>query len=72
MKSGPAFPGKVLKEHYEGKDYYNYPSGMSKRFYAAAGVLQGLVARGARVRDETVETAYKYADELLRQEKGGK
>lgn len=52
-----------------------YEAGMSKRFYAACAAMQGLCANkiygGNYLPIVVVEKAYKYADELLRQEYGG-
>jgi len=44
--------------------------GMSKRFYATCAAMQGLLAgRSARLNCEFVaEEAFRYADELLKQE----
>ena len=51
------------------------PNGMSKRFYAACAAMQGLLAgRSTHMSLSTIgeygviEYAYKFADELLRQE----
>ena len=51
----------VLKRH----------EGMSKRFYAACAAMQGMLANQSvtHIPDEIViKTAYKLADELLKQE----
>ena len=51
----------VLKRH----------EGMSKRFYAACAAMQGMLANQSvnQIPDEIViKTAYKIADELLKQE----
>ena len=47
--------------------------GMSKRFYAACAAMQGMLANQSvtHIPDEIViKTAYKLADELLKQENG--
>jgi hypothetical protein len=50
--------------------------GMSKRFYAACAILQGLATaiefRQDKSVEEDVKLAYEYADELLKQENGDK
>ncbi len=53
------------------KDSDGTPNGMSKRFYAACAAMQGMLANQSvtNVPDEIViKTAYKIADELLKQE----
>ena len=52
-----------------------YQQGMSKRFYAACAAMQGILASGVKVGGESIITpeivipyAYKFADELLKQE----
>jgi len=73
-----AFP--LTHEGLIGHDAQNYPmygtivaKGMSMRFYAACAAMQGLLAGNELskyVIDPTtiVQQAYKFADELLKQE----
>ena len=49
----------------------DYQFGMSKRFYAACAVMQGLYSNPAmanRAIEEVIASAYAAADELLKQE----
>ena len=62
----PAFPNENTEFC---QDPYCY--GMSKRFYAACAAMQGMLANQSvtHIPDEIViKTAYKLADELLKQE----
>ena len=50
-----------------------YQEGMSKRFYAACAAMQGMVANQdtrswAHSYQDVIASAYKHADELLKQE----
>lgn len=77
----PAFPtDRVINRGV----YENASQGISKRFYAACCAMQGILAsevmmtmalrgaKGINVKEEIVviKSAYEYADELLKQEKG--
>ena len=48
--------------------------GMSKRFYAACAAMQGIISgneinrTGRKTSESIIEMAYKFADELLKQE----
>lgn len=66
----PAFPvsGNTTSQFGE---YSHLEEGMSKRFWAATKILQGLVQipiEGVGSIQSDVEAAYNYADELLKQE----
>ncbi len=55
------------------KDSDGTPNGMSKRFYAACAAMQGMVANQdtrswAHSYQDVIASAYKHADELLKQE----
>lgn len=73
----PAFGFGYEKQHF----YLNQPGkyrtpekelGMSKRFYAACAAMQGMIQCGAfniyEDLEKCIETSYKFADELLKQE----
>jgi hypothetical protein len=68
----PAFP--PTREMQElSPTCQGYHVGMNKRFYAACAAMQGLIASGHKdLNDEwyarTIFMAYKFADELLKQE----
>jgi len=72
----PAFP--VIHETFEtseGLETIPTHPGMSKRFYAACAAMQGILANRALIDnngDSEIEwvvfTAYKAADEMLKQE----
>ena len=79
--SGPAFPRPMGNDAHQ---TFNYAQiGMSKRFYAAVAITQGIMAdnenilnmaKQSQVTKVDIETfiaisAYKLADELLIQEK---
>ena len=56
-----------------GQNKLCYHDGMSKRFYAACAAMQGMVANQdtrswAHSYQDVIASAYKHADELLKQE----
>ena len=66
----PAF-ACTYEMRISGQNKLCYHEGMSKRFYAACAAMQGMLANQSvtHIPDEIViRTAYKLADELLKQE----
>ena len=66
----PAFPTDVKDS---GALFNKECMGMSKRFYAACAAMQGIVANQdtrswAQSYQDVIASAYKHADELLKQE----
>lgn len=75
MKNGklgkePAMPSLEYRySQYSGQPSIYSSNGMSKRFYVATKILQGFASDPNVYNTETiVELAYKWADELLKQE----
>lgn len=72
----PAFqvPTNCSLKRDKNDNIINCPEdGMSKRFYAACAAMQGMLANmytggNGYAYSETIDLAYKYADELLSQE----
>lgn len=72
----PAFPlpADVGVNYYFNKVIPDPANGMSKRFYAACAVMQGILANSQFITDcggspkVIIEYSYELADELLRQE----
>jgi len=78
IRTNAAFPNKYLGFDDTGKDIDIIEKGMSKRFYAACMAMQGLIQSKVfpssyitgydLVINEVTSTAFKYADEMLKQE----
>lgn len=72
MVNSEGLPGLITEPYSDFiKNYYT--NGMSKRFYAACIVMQGILANshistGLLNKDGVVKASYQYADELLKQE----
>lgn len=70
LGSEPAFPERTYEIDAQ-DNYVPYDEhGMSKRFYAACAAMQGLLSPEKVFinKKELIESAYEYADELLKQE----
>lgn len=74
LKQKPAFP--ITEEQMDRAEKYPHMAemnGMSKRFYAACAVMQGIMANNhpelLRLnKSQCASLAYQHADELLKQE----
>lgn len=71
----PAFPRPIGEYKTVGDGKWSpAQKGMDKRFYAACAAMQGILSNGLANPDKPIrtitiiESAYKFADELLKQE----
>jgi hypothetical protein len=69
-----AFPELIYKLGFNNTAFYHDSPGINKRFYAACVAMQGILSSSLANPSQPahfiniVEDAYKFADELLKQE----